>query len=94
MPGTELGPGKTAEIKTAVSLLLWVLLEPVKSEPKLQLRPGLAFCFFRAALAACGDSQAGGPIGAVATGQHHSHSNIRSKPCLRPTPQPTAKPDP
>ena len=34
--------------------------------------------FFRAALRACGGSQARGPIGATATGLHHSHSNARS----------------
>ena len=28
----------------------------------------------------------GGLIGATAAGLHHSHSNSRSKPCLRPTP--------
>jgi len=38
--------------------------------------------------------QARGPIGAVAAGLHHSHSNARSEPCLRPTPQLTAMPDP
>ena len=52
------------------------------------------FCLFRAAPAAYGDSQARDLIGAVAAGLPHSHSNARSKPCLRPTPQLTAKPDP
>ena len=50
--------------------------------------------FFRAAPAAYGDSQARGLIRATAAGLHHSHSNARSKPCLRPTPQCTATPDP
>ena len=54
----------------------------------------LFFCLLRAALAAYGDSQAKGLIGAVATGLHQSHSNARSKPHLRPTPQLTATPDP
>ena len=27
-------------------------------------------------------SQAGGPIGAVAAGPHHSHSNVGSELCL------------
>ena len=49
--------------------------------------------FFRAALAACGDSQAGGLIGAVAAGLRHSHSNARSELHLQPTPQLTAMPD-
>ena len=35
----------------------------------------LFFCLFRAELAAYGGSQARGPIGAVATGLCHSHSN-------------------
>ena len=33
------------------------------------------FCLFRAALAACGGSQAKGRIEAVVTGLHHSHSD-------------------
>ena len=33
-------------------------------------------------------------LGAVASGLHHSHSNIRSKLHLQYTPQPTAMPDP
>ena len=43
---------------------------------------------------AYGGSQARGRIGAVAAGLHHSHSNARSGPRLRPTPQLTATPDP
>ena len=58
----------------------------------------LLFLFFvlllRAAPAAPGGSQARGPIGATAAGLHHSHSNARSKPSLRPTPQLTATPGP
>ena len=41
-----------------------------------------------------GDSQARGPIRAVAAGLHHSHSNMGSEPCLKPTPQLLATPDP
>ena len=41
-----------------------------------------------------GVSQATGPIGAVATRLHHSHSNEGSEPCLRPTLQLTATADP
>ena len=52
------------------------------------------FCLFRAAAMAHGGSQAKGPIGAVATGQLQSHSNARSKPRLRPTPQLLATQDP
>ena len=43
------------------------------------------FVFFRAAPEAYRGSQARGRIGAVAAGLHHT--NGRSKPCLRPTPQ-------
>ena len=50
--------------------------------------------FFRAAPVAYGGSQSRGLIGATATGLHHSHSNARSEPCLRLTPQLTATPDP
>ena len=39
---------------------------------------------------AYGGSQARALIGAVAAGLHHSHSNSRSEPCLRATPQLTA----
>ena len=35
-----------------------------------------------------------GPIGAVAAGLHHSHSNVGSELRLRPTPQLTATLDP
>ena len=55
------------------------------------------FCFLvfsRAALTACEGSQARGRIGAVDTGLHHNHSNTASEPCLQPTPQLTATPDP
>ena len=44
------------------------------------------FCLFSATLVAYGGSQARGQIGAVATVLHHSHSNTRSKPLLRPIP--------
>ena len=40
------------------------------------------FAFFRAAPEAYGGSQARGPIGAIAAGLHHSHSNTRSQPHL------------
>ena len=55
----------------------------------------LFVCFdFLVALSAMayGDSQARGPIGAVAAGLHHS--NTSSEPRLWPTPQLTAIPDP
>ena len=52
--------------------------------------------FSRAAMAACGGSQARDLIGAIAAGlcHSHSHSNAGSKPRLRPASQLTAMPDP
>ena len=47
-----------------------------------------------AELTACGISQARGRIGAATSGLHHSHSNARSEPCLRPTSQLKATLDP
>jgi len=53
---------------------------------------GLFFCcffvfsLFRATPAPYGSSQARGGMGAAATTLHHSHSNTRSGPCLRPAP--------
>jgi len=52
------------------------------------------FAISWAAPAAYGDSQARGRIGAVAAGLRQSHSNAGSEPCLQPTPQLTATPDP
>ena len=43
---------------------------------------------------AYGSSQARGPIGAIAAGLQHSHSNTGSEACPGPTPQLTAMPDP
>ena len=45
------------------------------------------FGLFRAARMAHGRFQARGPIGAAAANLHHSHSNTKPQPCLRPTPQ-------
>ena len=52
------------------------------------------FCLFRAAPAAYRGSQARSLVGATATGLRQSHGNARSEPCLQPTPQFTAMPDP
>ena len=41
-----------------------------------------------------GGSQARGLIGAVAAGLRQSHSNEGSEPCLQPTPQFMAMPNP
>ena len=50
--------------------------------------------FFRATAAAYGGSQAKGPIGALATGLHQSHSNVPSQPSLPRTWQLIARQDP
>ena len=52
------------------------------------------FWLFRAAPTACESSQARGQIGARAAVLRHSHSHVGSKPCLWPTPQLRAMPDP
>ena len=49
---------------------------------------------FTAAPVEYGSSQARGWIGAAASSLHHSHGNTGSKPCLWPTPQLAAMPDP
>ena len=54
----------------------------------------IIFCHFRAAPAADGSSQARGLIGAAAAELCHSHSNLESELCLRPTQQLTAMLDP
>ena len=54
----------------------------------------LFFYLFRAIPGAYGGSQPRGPTGVVATGLCQSHSNARTEPCLRPTSQLTATPDP
>ena len=50
----------------------------------------LLFSLFRAAARAYGGSQARGQIGAAVAGLHHSHSNARSEPHMKPKPQLTA----
>ena len=52
------------------------------------------FSFSRAAPMAYGGTQGRGLIGAVATALRQSHSNVGYEPCLQPTPQLTAIPDP
>ena len=55
---------------------------------------GVAFCLFRATPIAYGGSQARGPVRAVAAILCQDHSNLGSKPCMQPTPQLMASPDP
>ena len=52
------------------------------------------YLLFRAEPAAYGGSQAGGPIGATASGLCQSHSNLGSGPHLQPSPQLMAMLDP
>ena len=80
-------------------LALWVFVFSIECYwVRKILRPHFVlFCVcvcFRAASSAHGGFQARGIIGAVAAGLYQSHSNPRSKPCLRPTPQLTATPAP
>ena len=51
------------------------------------------FAVFWAAPAAYGDSQARGPIRAVAASLRHSHGKAGSELCLQPTPQLMVTPD-
>ena len=62
--------------------------EPEPSPPFFFLSFFFFFFFglFRATPMAQGGSQARGPIGAIASSLHHSHSNARSKSNLQPTP--------
>ena len=53
-----------------------------------------SFFFFRATLGAYAGSQARGPVGAVAAGLSHRHSNVGSEPHLQPTLQLRAALDP
>ena len=52
------------------------------------------FLLFGVTPMACGGSQARDPIRDTGAGLQHRHNNIRSKVCLRPTPQLTEMPDP
>ena len=65
---------------------------PVFFAPWPQTWTKMAFFFFPlnlfwSAPEAYRDSPARGPIGAIATGLHHSHSSTGSEQCLKPTPQ-------
>ena len=69
------------------------------AQDQLTLEPEMLLFFFClsaiswAAPEAHGGSQARGLIGVIAAGLRQSHSNAKSKPHLRPTPQLTAAPD-
>ena len=52
------------------------------------------FLLFRATPTTYRSSQTGGQIGSTVAGLSYSHSNMGSKPHLRPTPQLTVMPDP
>ena len=51
-------------------------------------------CVFKVTTLAYESSQARDRTGAIAAGLHHNYSNTRSEPCLCPTPQLMATPDP
>ena len=52
------------------------------------------FCFFLCRSPPHNPSPPRGQIGMVDASRYHSHRNARSKPCLQPTPQLMAVPDP
>ena len=54
----------------------------------------LAFCFLGPYPRHMELPRLGGPVGAVTSSLRHSHSNAGSEPCLQPTPQLKAMPDP
>ena len=60
-------------------------LSPSTSDKHFLLCVCVCVCVFRATPATYGSSQTRGQIGTGAAGLHHS--NVRSKPHLRPTPQ-------
>ena len=76
------------------SLVTGLLFACFLSRFFVELKKKFFFCLFRVASVAYGGSQARGQIRAVAAGLCHNHSNARSKPCLRRTPQLMATPDP
>ena len=69
---------------------------PRKDEEKQHFFFFFFFCFllFRATPVAHESLQARGQIRASVAGLCHSHSSAGSKPCLQPTPQLMARPDP
>ena len=77
MPG--LGLAQAVDVFQSAGVCQTRLVEPMAWTSSLFV--GL-FCLFRAAPMACGISQAGGRIGAVAAGLRHSQSNVGSEPCL------------
>ena len=52
------------------------------------------FFLFRAAPVAYGGSQARGRTGAATAGLHHNPGSVGSEPCLKPTSELRAMPDP
>jgi len=82
--------------RAVLSWLEWPrhLVVQETSEPQTCVCVCVCVCVFRATPLACRGSQARGPIRAVATRLHQSHSNTGSKPRLQPIPQLTAMPDP
>ena len=88
--GLALEPGRlvfTSELSHPETVVLWLSAEPIF------FLIIIFFVFFVFSMA-YGGSQARGLTRAVASGLHHSPSNVGSKPHLRPTPQLMATPDP
>ena len=90
----------TLLLYTSIECLLQLIMFFISKDNSFFLKSNFLFllidwlidCLFRAAPTAYGGFQARGSIGAVAVSV--CHSNMGSKPCLRPTPQLTAMLDP
>ena len=74
---------KSSHICTCVS---WLCMGLFRNTRLVQQQNFFLFVF-RAVPETYGGSQARGWVGAIAAGLYHSHSHVRSKPHLRPTPQ-------
>ena len=85
--------GHHGESDSAIYILTWFLIVSLPQWNVIRFFFVFLFLSFRATPMAYGDSQARGPIGAIAASLHYGHSNARSKPRLRPTPQLMATPD-
>ena len=87
---------KVIELYTYICILFHILFHYILENLAGRTNIGFVFvfCLFRATSTAYGGSHARGQIGAVCANLHQSLSNAGSEPCLQPTPQLTAMPDP
>ena len=91
--GRSLGGCSVGTSGSLPCCLAFLLLRPTEDRVLLYLLMFFIF-FFRAEPEAYGSSQARGQTRAIATGLPHSHSNMRSEPCLQTIPQLKATLDP